>query len=152
MQENFIIYLIFLEDAMTYGIKEVAEIVNITENALRYYEKVSVLDDVTRDKNGVRQYSDTDVERIKMVVILRNMGMSVKDVRLSMHQLHDDPSLEDLYDFRQNTAELLNKLDDQKRIIDLEKQHVRDKLGIVDEQIRLKKENPNIRLMMTKQA
>jgi len=137
---------------MTYGIKEVAEMVNVTANALRYYEKVSVVDEIRRDKNGVRQYSDKDVERIQMVIILRNMGMPIKEVRASMHQLQDDPSLEELFAFKENISGLLDQLDERKRMIEIEKDHVRDKIKIVDEQIRRKKENPEVKIMISRQA
>jgi len=137
---------------MTYGIKEVAEMVNVTANALRYYEKVSVVDEVRRDKNGVRQYSDKDVERIQMVIILRNMGMPINEVRASMHQLRDDPSLEELFAFKENISGLLDQLDERKRMIEIEKDHVRDKIKIVDEQIRRKKENPEVKIMISRQA
>ncbi|KIR08451.1 hypothetical protein RA16_08080 [Levilactobacillus brevis] len=137
---------------MTYGIKEVANLVNVTQNALRYYEKVSVIDEITRDKNGVRQYTDKDVERIQMAIILRNMGMPINEVRSSLHQLRNDPTLEELYAFKENISELLDQLDERKKMIDLEKQHVQDKIKIVDDQIRRKKENPSIKIMISKRA
>jgi len=60
--------------------------------------------------------------------------------------------LEELFAFKENISGLLDQLDERKRMIEIEKDHVRDKIKIVDEQIRRKKENPEVKIMISRQA
>lgn len=41
--------------------KEVVALMNISQDTLRYYEKVGVIPPVNRDENGYRIYNDNDL-------------------------------------------------------------------------------------------
>lgn len=47
--------------------KEVVAIMNISQDTLRYYEKVGVIPPVNRDENGYRIYNDSDLNWIYLV-------------------------------------------------------------------------------------
>lgn len=123
---------------MIYSIREVAEKLKVTPNTLRYYEKVHVLDHIGRDKNGVRQYSDHDVERAQMAVIFRGMGMPIKEVRNATHEIGDNPTLEELYTFKEHISSLLDELAAQERQIKVQRQAVKEKIRIVNNRIKHK--------------
>lgn len=60
-------------------IKEVEKELNISRATVRFYEKEGLLVP-SREENGYRDYSPEDVKRIKEIVILRKIGLSVNDI------------------------------------------------------------------------
>ena len=58
-------------------IKEVSEKYSITEDTLRYYEKVGIIRPVTR-KNGIRQYGEQEIANIEFIVCMRAAGLPIK--------------------------------------------------------------------------
>lgn len=77
---------------MEYGIKEVAEITNTSKSQIRYYEKEGLLPLFNRDKNNIRVFSEEDIELIRLVKCLRNIGMPLKIVRENINLLMDKNS------------------------------------------------------------
>ena len=60
-------------------IKEIENILDIPRATIRFYEKEGLINP-QREENGYRDYSKDDVEKIKKIVILRKIGMSVNDI------------------------------------------------------------------------
>lgn len=60
-------------------IKEVEQVLEIPRATVRFYEKEGLLCP-SREENGYRDYSDKDVEKLKKIIILRKIGMSVEDI------------------------------------------------------------------------
>lgn len=60
--------------------KEVVARMNISQDTLRYYEKVGVIPPVNRDENGYRIYNDSDLNWIYLVKNLRNAGVSIESL------------------------------------------------------------------------
>ncbi|SCT74805.1 MerR family transcriptional regulator [Staphylococcus aureus] len=60
--------------------KEVVALKNISQDTLRYYEKVGVIPPVNRDENGYRIYNDSDLNWIYLVKNLRNAGVSIESL------------------------------------------------------------------------
>ena len=58
-------------------IKEVSEKFSISQDTLRYYEKVGIIKPVTR-KNGIRQYEEKELANIEFVVCMRNAGLPIE--------------------------------------------------------------------------
>ena len=59
-------------------IKEVSEQLGITQDTLRYYEKVGMVPPVTRTEGGIRDYQEDDIEWIKLATCMRSAGLPVK--------------------------------------------------------------------------
>ena len=59
-------------------IKEVSEQLGITQDTLRYYEKVGMIPPVTRTEGGIRDYQKEDLEWVKLVTCMRSAGLPVK--------------------------------------------------------------------------
>lgn len=68
-------------------IKEVSEKYGISQDTLRYYEKVGIIRPVTR-KNGIRQYGEQELANIEFVICMRNAGLSI-DVLIKYIKLFD---------------------------------------------------------------
>ncbi|SFI75675.1 DNA-binding transcriptional regulator, MerR family [Paenibacillus sp. UNC496MF] len=66
---------------MGYTVKEAAEKADISPYTLRFYEKEGVLPSVERDANGVRLFSEADLEWIETVQALRSTGLSLAEIK-----------------------------------------------------------------------
>ena len=60
-----------------YTIRDVQEITGIPATALRFYDKRGLLVFVKRSSSGIRTFTDSDVEKIRMIQFLRNIDMPV---------------------------------------------------------------------------
>ena len=59
-------------------IKEVAEKFGLTNDTLRYYEKVGLIGPVKKNKSGIRDYSEGDLNRIEFIKCMRSAGLSIE--------------------------------------------------------------------------
>ena len=59
-------------------IKEVSEQLEITQDTLRYYEKVGMIPLVTRTERGIRDYQEEDIAWVKLATCMRSAGLPVK--------------------------------------------------------------------------
>lgn len=59
-------------------IKEVSEKYNITTDTLRYYEKAGMIPPVTRDANGIRNYTEEDLRWVELAICMRSAGLPVE--------------------------------------------------------------------------
>ena len=59
-------------------IKEVSEELGLTQDTLRYYEKVGMIPSVTRTEGGIRDYQKEDLEWVKLATCMRSAGLPVK--------------------------------------------------------------------------
>ena len=59
-------------------IKEVSNMLNISQDTLRYYEKVGVIPPVPRTKSGLRNYGEEEINWIQHVTCLRKSGLPIK--------------------------------------------------------------------------
>lgn len=62
-------------------IKEVEERTGLARSNIRFYEKEKLIEPSRNDKNGYRDYSETDVETIKKIAYLRTLEISIEDIR-----------------------------------------------------------------------
>ena len=52
-------------------IKEVSEKYGISQDTLRYYERVGVIPAVTRTSGGIRDYREEDLKWVELAVCMR---------------------------------------------------------------------------------
>lgn len=58
-------------------ISEVSKEYSITPDTLRYYEKIGLLTNVPRNKNGIRNYDEKSCKRIEFIKCMRNAGVEI---------------------------------------------------------------------------
>jgi DNA-binding transcriptional MerR regulator len=63
------------------SVAEAAEASGVSAHTLRYYERVGLLEPVSRNGSGHRRYEVADLERINFLTKLRGTGMPIRDVR-----------------------------------------------------------------------
>lgn len=59
-------------------IKEISEQLGVSQDTLRYYEKVGMIPPVTRTKGGIRDDQEDDIAWVKLATCMRNAGLPVK--------------------------------------------------------------------------
>ena len=59
-------------------IKEVAEKYHISQDTLRYYERVKMIPKVTRTSGGIRDYQEEDLKWVELAVCMRNAGLPIE--------------------------------------------------------------------------
>ena len=59
-------------------IKEVSEKYGLSQDTLRYYEKIGVIPPVTRTAGGIRNYTEQDIGWVENAVCMRNAGLPVE--------------------------------------------------------------------------
>lgn len=61
--------------------KQVADKMNISVHTLRFYANQGLFPNIVRDKNGVRLFSEGDLDWVHIVKCLRETGMPINEVR-----------------------------------------------------------------------
>ena len=59
-------------------IKEVSEKYNISQDTLRYYERVGMIPPVTRTGGGIRDYQETELSWVELAICMRSAGLPVE--------------------------------------------------------------------------
>lgn len=58
-------------------IAEVSKRYDLTPDTLRYYEKIGLIYNVPRTKNGIRNYDDKTCNQIEFIKCMRNAGVEI---------------------------------------------------------------------------
>lgn len=66
---------------MEYLIKDASKKLNISIYTLRYYDKEGLTPFVKKDENGVRKYTDEDLEWIRILINLRDIDMPISNIK-----------------------------------------------------------------------
>lgn len=59
-------------------IAEVSKKYDLTPDTLRYYERIGLLVNIPRNKNGIRNYDEDSCKRIEFVKCMRNAGVEIE--------------------------------------------------------------------------
>lgn len=91
-------------------IKEVSEKYHITQDTLRYYERVGMIPEVTRTSGGIRDYQENDIGWVEMAICMRSAGLPVEALvdYVRLYQMGDETfqaRLELLEEQRENLEE-----------------------------------------------
>ena len=63
-----------------YTIGQVAEMFHLPISTLRYYDKEGLFPNLER-KGNIRQFSDTELEAIRVIECLKKSGLEIKDIK-----------------------------------------------------------------------
>ena len=64
-----------------YSAKEAAKITGLSTATLRYYEKEKLLPQIARNSQKYRQYTDEDIEWIKMIQCMRMANIPIHSIK-----------------------------------------------------------------------
>lgn len=115
------------------SIKDAAAQFQLSAHAIRYYEKEGLIS-IPRDDNGIRQFDEKALSRLKAITYYRNLGLSLKQIKELMADFHNhEKSLEVLKD---NLDDLESKI----RELEATRLYVQEKIELHELLLRLEKE------------
>lgn len=53
---------------------------DISSDTLRYYERIGMIPEVTRTASGIRDYQESDLSWVELVICMRKAGVSVESL------------------------------------------------------------------------
>lgn len=86
----------------SYQVKEVAEIAGVSVRTLHHYDEVGLLSPRGRTDAGYRLYGEEDLLRLQQILLGRELGLSLEEIRRSL----DDPAFDHRATLLRQRAEL----------------------------------------------
>jgi Predicted transcriptional regulators len=111
-----------MSSVATFSIKEISAITGLTEDALRYYEKIGLLPRAKRRENGRRVYYEEDMELMELIICLKTMGVPLKDIKefTSLSYTEDIVSVPEVYEkVLAYRKKLQNKIDQLQKVLNM---------------------------------
>ena len=89
-----------------YTVKEVADKMDISEHTLRFWAKSGFFPFVKRNENNIRQFSENDLEWVKIVKCLRSVGTENKAIKRYIDLcIIGDSTIKERYEIIQDTKQ-----------------------------------------------
>ena len=116
------------------NIKKVSEQLGISSDTIRYYERIGLVPPINRDKNGVRNFTDIDIQRLDFIKCMRHAGLSIESLHEYMHlySLNDDRTILALKRILEEEAE---KLDERIASLQETRAYLQHKIDVYDSQL-----------------
>ena len=90
-----------------------AKQLGITTRTIRYYEEIGLMGKTERADGGTRTYNNDDILRLKFILKLKGLGISLKEI----HELSDIFDINE-QDFHTITPKLIEILDRHIALVD----------------------------------
>ena len=95
---------------MEYLIKDASKKLNISIYTLRYYDKEGLTPFVKKDENGVRKYTEEDLEWIRLLMNLRDIDMPISNIKEYIQlYLQGDKTIDERRDLMWRYTEYIKK-------------------------------------------
>lgn len=101
---------------MFYTVKQLSELTGLTPRTLRYYDSIGLLRPTRDAGNDYRQYGPAEVDRLRQILVYREMGLPLEDIRALLDAAGLDQAgtlrghLERLLERRREVEELIRKV------------------------------------------
>jgi DNA-binding transcriptional MerR regulator len=115
-------------------IKEVSERFDISQDTLRYYERISLLPHVNRNKSGIRDYTEEDCRWVEFIKCMRSAGLPIEVLieYVGLFQQGDETSAVRKELLIEQRKELVARMDDMKKTLErLDKKIARYEQGVI---------------------
>lgn len=116
------------------NIKKVSEQLEITPDTIRYYERIGLVPPINRNKNGVRDFTDLDIQRLDFIKCMRHAGLSIESLHEYMHlySLNDDRTTPARKRILEEETE---KLDERIASLQETRAYLQHKINVYDSQL-----------------
>lgn len=98
-------------------VNEIAKELNITKRAMKYYEEQGLIK-VAKDSNGYRNYSEQDVEMLRIISVYRKLGISISDIKKLLEKEDKDILLGILADKEKELREKISEYEELKVFVE----------------------------------
>lgn len=73
-------------------IAEVSEKYDLSTDTLRYYERIGLIQPVSRNKGGIRDYGENELHRIEFIKCMRRAGLPIEVLSEYIHLVEQGDS------------------------------------------------------------
>lgn len=113
------------------SIREAAELTGLTEDTIRYYERIGLLPYADRKPNGHRHYSKDQILGIRFLMRLKATGMTLEEMRRYLELTRQgDSSLSERYALLEahndRIAREIARLQETQNVIQFKLSHFRE--------------------------
>ena len=105
----------------TYTIKQTAELTGITQDTIRYYEKIGLLPRAERKENGHREYRQEAISTIQLISCLKKTGMPLEEMKpfLTVNTDSDPADFPELVErLIQHRENIVSQMDALQQVVD----------------------------------
>jgi MerR family transcriptional regulator, thiopeptide resistance regulator len=113
-----------MSERHTYQVRDVARLSGVSVRALHHYDEIGLLRPSGRSGAGYRLYSDADLLRLQQILVGRELGLSLVEIRRSL----DDPRFDRRTALAEQRRQLLERIDQTARMV----RAIDTALGVVD--------------------
>lgn len=105
---------------MSYSIGEVSRITDISISTLRYYDREGLFPNIERSNGGIRVFSDTELNSLRVIECLKMTDMPIKDIKQFLDWCQQgDSTLKQRRDMFYERLEVMNqKMEELQKTID----------------------------------
>ncbi len=113
------------------NIKSASDLLGISADTIRYYERVGLVPPITRTATGIRDFQDQDIEVLEFIKCFRSAGVSVDSLvdYTSLYQKGDE-----------TREERLGILEEEKKKLEKRLSQLQTALNRLNHKIKLYKE------------
>lgn len=97
-------------------IHEIAKELHITKRAIKIYEEKGLLK-IAKDSNGYRNYSENDMETLRLISVYRKLGISISDIQKLLEKQDKDILFHILEDKERELRERTTEYEELKKFI-----------------------------------
>lgn len=72
------------------SVKEIAELSGVSVRTLHYYDSINLLKPTYVTPNGYRQYSSADIEKLQKIILLKEVGFTLTEIKKVMKNRNKD--------------------------------------------------------------
>jgi DNA-binding transcriptional MerR regulator len=104
-------------------IGQVSDLVGLSPDTLRWYERIGLLETIPRDAAGQRRYRAVDLDRLELLIKMRATGMPITEMHEYVALIHGGPATRSdrlalLESHRQRTLDRIAALQQDLVVID----------------------------------
>ena len=101
-------------------VSEVSRKYDISQDTLRYYERIGLIPHVNRTKSGIRDYTEEDCNWVEFIKCMRNAGLSIEVLieYVGLFQQGDETIESRKELFVEQRRQLLKRMEDMQKTLE----------------------------------
>ncbi|EHI99137.1 transcriptional regulator, MerR family [Clostridium sp. DL-VIII] len=101
-------------------IKEVSKKFDLSQETLRYYERIGLISNVNRNRGGIRNYTEENCKRVEFIKCMRSAGLPIEVlIKYVMLFQQGDETIEERKELlKEQRAQLAKKMENMKKTLD----------------------------------
>lgn len=101
-------------------IAEVSKKYNLSQDTLRYYERIGLIPEVNRNKSGIRDYTEEDCRWVEFIKCMRSAGLPIETLieYVTLFQQGNDTIDARKQLLKEQRAQLVQKMEDMKKTLE----------------------------------